>query len=172
MRLTDLLEGSEDGFANVQLQIVSRSQLPTDELALVVRGSYEGEVVGLRIVLGRTWRPATLGGDIPVHWGTLNYQSIGDESDKFVQAISGLYGLPRNGMKMQSDVRFTALVLQGQPDVHEPLQIKTKLFFESDEGDNAEIYTNIDTESGQVVLREKDSGYREAIIAAIGNVSR
>src|SRR3954470_23987523 len=140
-KLPELLEDSEDGFADLSLRVVSRARAADERMALTAKASFDGSPVGLEIVLGRDWKAASVA-DFPVLWGEVAYRSIGEESDRFLGALAAAYAC-RAGGAMKQEVKFTAGALEGAPRAAPPQAVRMKLFYESGgEKQYAEIYTN------------------------------
>jgi hypothetical protein len=69
---------------------------------------------------------------------------------------------------MRHDIVFAAVSLEGHPDRLAVEPLKMKLFFESEKDDLcAEFYLNCDTNKGRVQFREKDTGFRVAVVLAL-----
>ena len=69
---------------------------------------------------------------------------------------------------MKPSVRFSAVALEGNPNVFPPVRIRAKLFVDADlEEEYAEVFTNFDSESQWIGIREKDQDYREPLYAAL-----
>ena len=166
--LPHLLAGTEEGFADLSFRVTELARRPDGRLSVVARALFDGGPVGLRVTLGGVWKPATLGDNIPVHWGAVTYESTGEESDRLVRALVAVYGLSAKAERMKDSITFTALTLEGIPAQCPPEPLRMKLFFESEAQEKyAEVYTNIDPEARVLGIREKDPDYRTPLLAAV-----
>ncbi|HEY7091336.1 MAG TPA: hypothetical protein VH518_24785 [Tepidisphaeraceae bacterium] len=163
-----LLADTEEGFADLSFRVIELARRPDGRLSVVASALFDGGRVGLRVILGDTWKPATLGDNIAVYWGAVTYESTGQESDRLVRALAAAYGLSPKAERMKDRITFTAVTLEGNPANCPPEPLRMKLFFESDaEEEYAEVYTNVDPEARSLGIREKDPDYRGPLLAAI-----
>src|SRR4051812_7324357 len=100
--LPHLLADTEEGFADLSFRATELARTPDGRLSVVARASFDGGPVGLRVTLGQDWKPATVGDNIPVHWGVVTYESTGEESDRLVRALAAVYGLSTNAKRMKA----------------------------------------------------------------------
>lgn len=166
--IPDLLSDTEDGFADLSFRITEWTRTPDGGLSVIAMALSDGQSVGVRIVIGDSWKPATMGDNIRVFWGTVSYASIGAESDRLVHAIAAAYGITEWPTAMIARVTFTAVALEGNPLNCVGEALRMKLFRESEAQDEyAEVYTNIDVYRERAAIREKDPGYRRPLLAAL-----
>jgi hypothetical protein len=88
--------------------------------------------------------------------------------------MDSIYQANLHPASMGAVTRFSAISLEGNPQLLEKGPVKLKLFFESDKEDRyAEIYLNIDWTRSRLHLKEKDPDYRGAVVHALaGNAGR
>lgn len=166
--LINLLEDVSEDFKDLSFSMAELSQTEDGSTSFVARAVLDGHPVGLRIILGNKWETRTLGGSAPVFWGHVTYQSIGEESDRLIRAIGTLYAIEKPGSRMKPEVRFSAVALEGNPGAYPPVRIRMKLFVNAElEEEYAEVFTNFDSESQWIGIREKDADYREPVYAAL-----
>jgi hypothetical protein len=160
----------EEGFHDLVFYIEEHKQLPDGSQSLRASGSYTGRRLDFEVVLSPNWNAASLGKNVPLaaYRGMVTYRSTGSESDAFVAVLDELYGTKVSPKAMGDETRFTAISLGGDPRELAKGPVKIKLFFESDdEGAYAELFTNIDLTARRLEFREKDEGYRSAIVKAL-----
>jgi hypothetical protein len=166
--IPDLLSDTEEGFADLTFRITEWTRTPEGGLSVIAKAMSGERSVGVRIIIGDNWKPATLGENIPVFWGTVSYVSLGAESDRLVHAIAAAYGIAERPTAMTERVSFTAVALEGNPLKCVGEAVRMKLFHESEaEDEYAEVYTNIDVYGERAAIREKDPDYRRPLLAAI-----
>jgi hypothetical protein len=166
--IPDLLSDTEEGFADLALRITEWSRTPEGGLSVTARALSGKQRVGVRIVISPDWKPATLGDTIRVFWGTVSYLSVGEESDRLVDAIATAYGVAERPRGMVRSASFRAVALEGNPLNGAAESLRMKLLRESEAKDEyAEFYTNIDVPGRLAAIREKDPAYRRPLLAAI-----
>jgi hypothetical protein len=169
MTLGEITAGSEDGFADLRLTMVSLARDPHGAQRLISRGLHKGRRVGFGISLGSTWEQQILESlDDPLYWGTADLISLGEESDAFLQALDEVYNTNTGRRRMRDRVAYLAVSLAGHPLRLDQESVKMKLFFESDlEERAAEFYLNVDAQNSSVEFHEKDADYRLGIILSL-----
>lgn len=101
----------------------------------------------------------------------ITIKTLGKQSDDFRNALSDIYGLGTSAKK------FTDKVTVAYVDLHQfaksytnkniensPYSTELKLFFQSDKGDEAELYLNISNDEKIIEFAEKDEEYRKSLI--------
>jgi len=167
--LPELFAGSEEGFVDTSLRIVKHRRLADGGHTFHVRAKAGDATVGFVIDVSADWRPDTLGDSIPVFWGSVQYRSLGPESNAFVRHLAQAYGRPVARSVMPQETHFAAIALSGNPMTFEGGKVNMKLFYESDNEDlYAEVYTNLNPKERLAEFREKDEGYRDNLIRALG----
>ena len=167
MKPPEILSECEEGFADLVLAVAADHSTPDGGRCLELRATHKGELVGLRIELPSGWKRSQIGG-ITSFSGAVTYRSIGDLSDRFVSLLDHLYGVGLDPRRMKDAVSFAAITLGDDPDALDSTAIHMKLFFEhKDQERHAEVYTNVDLPRGVVEIREKDEGYRRALVQAL-----
>jgi len=160
----------EEGFHDLVFYVQEHKRLPDGSQSIRGSGTHKGRHLGLEIVLGPTWEAGSLGKDIPVvtYRGIVTYRSIGPDSDALVQVLDGLYDTRVGPKAMGTEIRFTAISLEGDPRELAKGLVKIKLFFETDKQDDyAELFTNIELAARRLEVREKDPEYRLPLVKAL-----
>jgi len=133
MTFAEVTTGSEDGFADFGLTMVSLTRAPHGVQRLIARGLHKRRIVGFGISLGPTWEQQDIESMYdPLHWGKVDLVSLGEESHAFLQTFDEVYQTNTGHRSMRDEVTYLAVSLAGHPLrlKHEP--VKMKLFFESD----------------------------------------
>jgi hypothetical protein len=167
--LPDILSETEEGFADLVFGLQSLEIRSDGSALLRVKGRHGQTVVGFDVNLsGWSKRPASKQFPVDTFVGTVALISSGSAGDAFVRELESAYGTKLSPTSMASATPFSAMSLAGDPLGLDSGQLKLKLFFEpQNEKDYAEVYLNIDTQQKRVYLREKDPGYRSAIVRAL-----
>lgn len=170
-KLPNVFAASEEGFADASFRIISSKVSIGRTRSFKIRALFNEKKVGIIVQLSSDWTPDTIGDGIPVLWGQVRYKSLGSESDAFLQALASAYGVRLPESTMASTIDFSAVALHGNPMTFESGRVDMKLFYESGtEGSHAEIYTNLDTDTLEAEIREKDTGFRKPILQALMRV--
>ncbi|MGG1515457.1 hypothetical protein ABE504_08585 [Paenibacillus oryzisoli] len=148
------LNKDKQDFIDLTFQIISQDKHDSTH-AYVVKGKYNDETVGFKVVIN------TAKGNGFTKNG-VHLMRIGEESDRFVKALSELY-TGSNANKMKNEVVLTEFVLESTSTSK-----KYKLFFDNgQESEYAEIYLNLDLKENKLELNEKDMEYREPILKGL-----
>lgn len=98
--------------------------------------------------------------------------TIGKQSDDFINALSEIYGIKTPNKKFVNnivvsyvDLHQFAKTLTDKGIENSPYSTELKLFFESDKGEEAELYLNISGDEKVMEFPEKDEEYRKLIIS-------
>jgi len=162
-------ESEEGGFCDLVFRVQGRVQHPDGTQSIRAYGRHEGRRVGLEVALGSAWKQVSLDSSLPPAFqGTVEFRSIGPDSDVLLSVMDKLYETKLGPASMSSATIFNAITLEGDP--RDPARgiVKIKLFFEpGDEEGYAELYANIDLQAGRVYVNEKDPDYRTPIIKAL-----
>lgn len=161
--------GSEDGFADICLRLVSLKRDSDGGQHFVARGFHRGQRVGFAVSLSSTWERQDLEeSEITVYWGGAKLISLGFESDAFLQALDEVYQTNVGHQTMQDQVSYLAVSLEGYPPNLGDELVRMKLFFESDSEERyAEFYLNIDSGKSTVEFHEKDVDYRKGVVLSL-----
>lgn len=133
-------------------------------------GKHKGVDVGLIVALGAKWVTVTPDPkqQFAFHTGSVEYRTLGAQSDALLAALDELYGTKLGPLPMRAATKFAGASLQGDPDHLAGGELRLKLTFESTEpAAQAELYTNIDLAAHRLRICEKDESYRAAIIKAL-----
>lgn len=106
-----------------------------------------------------------------VHRPGVIFRRSGPESDRLIDIMASLYGVPSVPRRMVDSFPVTAIALHVDRGERDPVPVKVKLFGNDGEDNPAEdyfeCYLNIDFERGLVFWNEKDPDYREALIRCL-----
>jgi hypothetical protein len=163
----ELTSETEEGFCDLLLYVEQHTVLPMGSQELHATAVHRGRRVALEVVLGPEWREGTFA-DQPSFQGMVTYRSVGSESDALLRILDELYGTKAAPRAMARLTDFTCLTLGGDPRELGKGPVRAKLFFESEHEElNAELYTNVDLAKRRLEIREKDPGYRAAILRSL-----
>ena len=138
--------------------------------------SFEGERVGADV---RVLKGIRAGFDADmnlakdgVHHDGVFFTRSGPESDRLISALARLYGMDGTGLTFIASESFTAIALhQGDIDL-EREGVRIKIFGRDGDPDPDQNYYesffNVDLPNGLVYWNEKDPGYREPLLRALG----
>ncbi|RWY54233.1 hypothetical protein [Mucilaginibacter gilvus] len=155
--------------ADVRLSIVKIKKLDTSDV-YTLKAIYKNKPVGFAIEVPRVTDKNSEG------FGSgIKIKSLGKLSDDFKNAMAELYKQKIDTTKKFIDMTEAAYVdlIQFSKSMEsnakeDPLYFKMmKLFLMSKEGEEAELYFNIDKERKIVELKEKDEEYRAIVIQLI-----
>jgi hypothetical protein len=151
---------AEGGLVDVDLPIVSYHIDKDQSLELVARGSIDGREVAFEVRLDSKGDSKS-GGEAFI-------QSVGRDSDAFVEMLARQYGLHATALKMVPRVSVMALTLPDGPGAAGKEPIKMKIFFNANGGPNyAEAFLNIDIENKTLGFHDKDPEYHAGILASL-----
>lgn len=159
----------DEGFADIFLKIISDSKTDTTHI-YIAKGFYKGKTVGLQFEVKSNIGAGIVDGKPNSNRGFVGkgvrIKSIGQESDEFVKAMAELYQHPTTNAFSKQVITTTAFSLNSKTaDLDKKDLYKFKLFFaEDDENLYSELFFNINTDKQEIVLPEKDEGYRENLI--------
>ena len=169
LALPEVTECSEEGYADLSLKLETIQRSLDGVCRLVARGVHRGTRVGFAVSLPPDWELQVLeDSKIPLYWGRTEIVSLGSESDAFLRTLDEVYGTNLNPQRMQEEVSYIAVSLEGDPTQVESSAVKLKLFFESEVEDReADFYLNIDATASSVQFREKDTDYRRGVVLSL-----
>jgi hypothetical protein len=132
-------------------------------------GMANGTTIGFAARIPLTGWNGQLRNGIRLTWGAVDLVSKGEQTNQLLALYEEWFGLDRSGASAV-DCRCAAVILNDDPLKLERQLIHMKLFFEpippADSGDDyAELYLNFDLPNGRAWLREKDPGYRNALVS-------
>lgn len=159
----------KEGWADVYLKIVSEVETDTSRI-YIAKGLHKGVQVGLQIEIKSNIGAGIVDGSIDGASGFAKngvcLQSIGEESDNFIQAMGELYKVRGANSFTKQPMSLTVFSLNAKAvDLNEKDYYKLKLFFEdADEELYAELFLNINTQIKEIELHEKDEAYRKPLI--------
>jgi hypothetical protein len=164
---------TDQGFLDIDLPITAVSKVGGGTVRVTAQGSVQGGLIGLAVDLQPHWKAQPLkDSNALFYWGAGSYRSIGIESDRFVALIAKHYGQPVGpDLRMLAQVPADVVGLNDDPSMILSLPARMKFCFHTDtQARYAEVFTNIDIEAGRLEFREKDPGYRAALVRALTEV--
>ena len=169
--MLELTADAEEGFVDLCLEMNGFVREESGKVRFEAKAIHEGRKVGFAVTLGPEWKAQKLE-DIEqpsyLYWGETQLNSLGEESDLFIQTLDRLYETKVGAARMRHNVDFTTVSLEGDPRGLETEPVKMKLFFGTDPDElYAEFYLNCDVAQGRVEFHEKDPEYRRAVILAL-----
>jgi hypothetical protein len=160
----------KDDSKDILLDITSDKRSDSNHV-YVAMGLYKGKTVGLQVTV-KSHGPNGVGAE-GVNGGGLvqdfvQFVSIGQESDDFVEAMSELYNQPIKSKFTSQKLSVSAFSLNSYPtDLDKKGEYKFKLFFQPDSDSlYGEVFFNINTDKRIIELPEKDFDYRKNVLAA------
>ncbi|MCI0921346.1 hypothetical protein [Sphingobacterium rhinopitheci] len=155
-----------------QLFLRFTEEITTDSSTVFIAKSLnDKDTVGMRIEVMNNIQPGINKDGRPVESGfvkgAIKLSSIGEQSDAFVNALSGLFNVPAAG-GMTSEVIVPTVFSSNKEvvDVGKPGTYSFKLFLNNEKGEPAEMFAVIDTYRKAFELSEKDPSYRDQVLAA------
>jgi hypothetical protein len=135
---------------------------------IVGKGSYKGKTVGLRFKIEGHWKSAKKGKLFSLT-GPVYLESIGKESDLFIQALTSVYQTGQSKTKFKNSGAMDAVSFGSMEDGSQDDLVIIKVFGDSDiEADYFEFLVNYEPKAKRIWLAEKDEGYRSALLNRIG----
>jgi hypothetical protein len=161
-----------EGFVDITLPVVHVNCLEDGTVVVKAVGKIAGGLIGFQIDVQPDWnRQVGEDGNLILYWGTVRYRALGEASDRFVETLAQLFGLPAGASSMAPSIDFTAVALMTDPREIISSRQDLKLFYDNGADDTyAEVFTNIDLKAGQIEFREKDQDYRSNLISALTDV--
>ena len=102
------------------------------------------------------------------HTGTVEYRTLGEPSNKLLEALDDLYATGLHPLGLRAETKFAGTSLEGDPADLAKGEVRIKLEFEATEPEKqAELYTKIDLPNHLLRICEKDPSYRKALIQAL-----
>ena len=164
----------EEGWKDIFLKIIEDKRTDTSHI-YIAKGLYKEEVVGLQIEISSKINAGFIGDEIDNKNGFVlkgvSFKSIGKESDELVNALAELYEFSMKKSFTKQTISATVFSLnEKKVNLAKNDYYKLKLFFEEDNEDlYSELYLNINTETKEIELHEKDEEYRVPIIKVLTN---
>jgi hypothetical protein len=160
---------ADEGWHDVFFSIVSSTSTDSTR-TYICKGLHKGKTVGLQVEtradMGAGITPAgELNSQIGFIKNAVQFKSIGEESDELIKVLADLYGKPTTKPFSKQTIWLTAFSLNQKPvDLDKKDYYKLKIFFDQDENLYSELFLNINTQTGEIELNEKDEEYREGVI--------
>src|ERR1700676_879562 len=110
-QIPELTVGLEEGFVDLSLTMEGLVRDSDGLCRFEARASYKERRVGFAVILGSKWDPQEIKlgeGTTQFYWGEAQLESVGTESDSFVEALDQLYETNVGASRMVPDVRLLA----------------------------------------------------------------
>jgi len=150
--------------------IKQQTLAPDGSRTLEARGTHHGAEVGLLVVLGPKWERVAPDpkSNFAFHTGTVEYRTLGEPSNKLLEALDELYATGLHPKGLRAETKFAGTSIEGDPADLAKGEVRIKLEFEAAEPEKqAELYTKIDLPNHILRICEKDPSYRKALIQAL-----
>jgi len=162
-------QDAEEGWKDLIFIITEKEKLDNGFWSLTCKANYGNQTVGIKINISDGIPAGIVNDEIDntrFFSKGVEFQSIGKESDKLIEIISKLYGLPTKNKFTSEKLTFTAFPLNKEKAILENGRFHFKIFFDENDERNlyAEIFLNPDLKNGTVELNEKDEEYRANIV--------
>lgn len=172
MKYRQIDQNTEEGFQDLEFDIINYQLNQNDQYQFLVLGQYYGEIVGFKVLVNDGILPGIVEGKFnqqAFYAEGITLKSIAKESDSFIKVLSELYGY-QGGLKFNNEISFTCFALDGDPRNIKNEDVKFKVFFDdnNERGLYCEFYINISVQNKTLELKEKDTGYRGNILRALG----
>lgn len=164
-----------DTFVDITLPIISKSCDRQGGCVVETDGLYNGQPTGLTVIFAPGMRPSTFTDRVettqifPKNAG-ITLVAEGPRARSLVRLIAASYGSPAHRVDLPKTIITTAIPLEGNPADIKTQALKFKVLHNSDK-DSAEyfeLFVNTDLANNKVQLLEKETGYRLAILRALG----
>jgi hypothetical protein len=169
--LQEIWQPDEEGFFDINLAI-STAEVESNYLIVVGEGLFHGKNVGLKVGFQLNMRHGIVGAKADQSafmQDGIRFASTGRESDRLLEAMAELYGLPSQERHFVSNLGMVALLLADHPVDLRLQRSPFKVFINHDSGPEryAELFVNVDLSAKRLELHEKDPEYRRNVVSAL-----
>ncbi|MGW8392978.1 hypothetical protein [Pseudoduganella sp. HUAS MS19] len=157
----------EDGFVDLEFPVQKVEQLKDGTRSVVVQGSLGGKPAGFAVEFHPAWKRRQLeGSEDAIYWGTGRFVSTGGDTDRFVEALARLYGVPGGLRQAKASVDAEVVGLNTDPAAMASAPTRMKFFFQGDgsEAQYSEVFIHTDLKRGILYFNEKDLDYRAPLL--------
>lgn len=165
----------EEGFIDLDIPI-SDIRRTDSGITVVALGVLHDTPVGVRLEIGTQWRKqaADDAGNVHFYFGRIALLRTGVESDNLLRVLREAYGIGGPDAAFCDHPNTAAAGLNCDPGLTMTNGVHMKAFFDAgmdkpgkggDPEMYAEIFVNVDLETGTLQLHEKDPEYRADLIA-------
>lgn len=168
----DSRPSQDTGYVDIFLKTVLTTVTDSSYI-YVAKGFYNKKTVGLQVEvmnnIGAGITDGTINAKKGFYANGVHITSLGIESDSFVKALAGLYGLSTNRSFSDRPIYVSVFSLNEiDADLAKDDYYMFKLFFEDNNEDlYSEIFMNVNTKSGEIEFFEKDPEFREQLIRVL-----
>ena len=159
----------EEGWNDLVFSITDKEKLNNGFWSLTCKAKHDNQIVGIKINIA-DGMPAGLltnrADNTSFASKSVEFESIGIESDNLIRAMSKLYEQPIQEKFRSDKLVVTSFPLNEKKAVLESGRFHFKLFFDDNNEHNlySEIFLNPDLKKGTIELNEKDEEYRKNLI--------
>ena len=162
-------QDAEEGWQDLIFTITEKKKMNNGFWSLTCKAKFKNQIVGLKINIADGISEGIVNGEINnkgFSSKSVEFLSIGKESDKLIEIISKLYEQPKKSKFTSEKLIFNVFSLNRETAILENGHFKFKLFFDDNNEKNlySEIYVNPDLKNGTIELNEKDEEYRSNIV--------
>jgi len=173
--MREIWQPNEEGWFDIDLDVVS-SAFEAHRLVVVAKGIFRGAVVGLKVSFRNDLKPGIVSASVDrsaFASDGIMFESIGEESDRLLDALANLYGMRQEIRRFSSGLAAVSLALEERPIDFELRYIRLKAFFHHESGPDkyAELFVNLDLPAKRLEHHEKDEEYRRNVVSALSAAS-
>jgi hypothetical protein len=161
-----------EGWQDLVFTITKKTKLDIGYWDLICKAKYSEQIVGIRIYILEGILPGLIGNDVDntkFIREAVKIESVGEESDKFIEIVSKLYGQKIRTQFSTDVLEYTVFPLNEKKADLETGAFKFKLFFDDtdEKGLYSELFLNSNFPDGTIELNEKDKEYRKNIVKSM-----
>ena len=162
-------QDAEEGWQDLIFTITEKEKIDNGFWSFTCKAKFENQIVGLKINIADGISEGIVNGEINNKGfasKSVEFLSIGKESDKLIEIISKLYEQTKKTKFTSEKLIFNVFSLNRETAILENGRFKFKLFFDDNNERElySEIYLNPDLKNGTIELNEKDEEYRTNIV--------
>ncbi|WP_033564400.1 hypothetical protein [Sphingobacterium sp. SYP-B4668] len=139
----------------------------------LARGLYKSDTVGVKLEVLGDINPGinadgTPNEDNGFRKGAIKISSIGAESDAFVKVVGQVFNMPTNKPMVTTPILPTVFSSnKGKVDLTKNSTYSFKLFFDTPDNQQAEVFSVLDMYKNSFEITEKDSTFRTQFLKAL-----
>ncbi|WP_121811811.1 hypothetical protein [Mucilaginibacter kameinonensis] len=156
---------NDNGAVDINLSIDHKTKLDSSTV-YDLKATYKNKLVGFKIEIPDKDKQNERG-----FGNGITIKTLGKQSDDFRNALSDIYGLDTSVKKFPEKVNVSYVDLHQfaksytkKSIENSPYSTELKLLFQSDKGDQAELYLNIRNDEKVIEFAEKDEEYRKPLV--------
>lgn len=164
------IKGDSGNPKSIFLWITDKTELDS-VFRYQVLGLYKGDTVGFFVSLDKDipagiYADGSVNNDEGFREGTVKFIRSGDESDRFVEALSEIWlvDTPQIQFDDQAVIPLAFSSNKSQVDHSKPSTSNFKLFFDSQSDTPGEIFFTLDTYRRSIEIQEKDPKFAKTVV--------